>query len=105
MPTTPITADHIATYQRDGTVMIAGAFLDWVEPLRAATTVHGSLPRAARNATPRMSFSTRWLGDDVVYRPDELTARLTERLNHHPALRYGEPPPASAIPISWPPAP
>jgi ectoine hydroxylase-related dioxygenase (phytanoyl-CoA dioxygenase family) len=68
-------------------------------------TVHGSRPRAARNTAPRRAFSTRWLGDDVVYRPDALTARLTQRINGHPAMLYGEPPGDSAIPITWPPRP
>jgi hypothetical protein len=68
-------------------------------------TVHGSRPRAARNTAPRRAFSTRWLGDDVVYRPDGLTARLTQRINGHPAMLYGEPPGDSAIPITWPPRP
>ena len=66
------------------------------------STVHGSLPRAARSTVPRLSFSTRWLGDDVIFRPDDLTRPMTERLNDHPAMRYGEPPGEAAIPITWP---
>ena len=66
------------------------------------STVHGSAPRATRSTTPRLSFSTRWLGDDVIFKPDDLTRVMTERLNDHPAMRYGEPPGEAAIPITWP---
>lgn len=66
------------------------------------STIHGSLPRAASQGQPRLAFSTRWLGDDVVWKPDALTARMTERLNDHPAMVYGAPPPDSVMPVQWP---
>ncbi len=64
------------------------------------STIHGSLPRKG-GATPRLAFSSRWLGDDVVWKPDPLTERMTARLNDHPEMRRGEPPPASVMPIQW----
>jgi ectoine hydroxylase-related dioxygenase (phytanoyl-CoA dioxygenase family) len=66
------------------------------------STIHGSRPRAAGQGQPRLAFSTRWLGDDVVWKPDALTARMTERLNDHPAMVHGAPPPDSVIPVQWP---
>ena len=66
------------------------------------STVHGSRPRAATQSQPRMSFSTRWLGDDVLFRPDTLTEAMTVNLNQHPAMRHGHPPPTSVMPLSWP---
>lgn len=66
------------------------------------STVHGSVPRRVQDAPPRLSFSTRWLGDDVVFKPDPLTARMTETLNDHPGMQYGRPPGDDAIPVTWP---
>lgn len=66
------------------------------------STVHGSRPRRATTGAPRLSFSTRWLGDDVVFRPDALTGPMTVKLNAHPDMVHGAPPPASALPLSWP---
>ena len=65
------------------------------------STIHGSLPRRGSSQTPRLSFSTRWLGDDVVWRPDPLTEVMTARLNDNPVMRPGEAPPESIIPIQW----
>ena len=66
------------------------------------TTVHGSKPRAADTCIPRLAFSTRWLGDDVVWKPDPLTEPMTERLNSHPGMTFNAPPPDSVIPVRWP---
>jgi hypothetical protein len=66
------------------------------------STIHGSRPRAAAHGQPRLAFSTRWLGDDVVWKPDALTARMTERLNDHPDMTFGAAPPDSVIPVQWP---
>jgi len=65
------------------------------------STVHGSLPRNAQHAPPRVSFSTRWLGDDVLFKPEPLTEPLTEALNGHPGMQYGRPPADDVIPVSW----
>lgn len=66
------------------------------------TTIHGSKPRASMRAPPRLAFSTRWLGDDVVWKPDPLTARMTAHVSNHPDMTYDTPPPDSVIPTRWP---
>jgi hypothetical protein len=66
------------------------------------STVHGSRPRRSGGGPARLAFSTRWLGDDAVFRPDPLTEPMTEKLNRHPAMRYGAPPPESLMPLGWP---
>ena len=66
------------------------------------TTIHGSKPRSAGSEITRMAFSTRWLGDDVVWKPDALTEPMTERLNSHPRMSYGAPPADDVIPVLWP---
>jgi Phytanoyl-CoA dioxygenase (PhyH) len=66
------------------------------------TTIHGSRPRVSNTGPARLAFSTRWLGDDVVWKPDPLTARMTERLTDHPAMIHGAAPPDSVIPAQWP---
>lgn len=66
------------------------------------TTIHGSEPRTAETGAPRMAFSTRWLGDDAVWKPDPLTERMTERLNAHPGMTFNAPPPDDVIPPQWP---
>jgi len=65
------------------------------------STIHGSKPRSANAGVPRLAFSTRWLGDDVVWKPDPLTARMTEKLTDHPDMTFNAPPAVSAIPVSW----
>ena len=37
-------------------------------------TLHGSLPN--KSDRPRIAFTTRWAGDDVVWRPDALSMRV-----------------------------
>jgi len=49
-----------------------------------------------------LTRGARWLGDDVVWNPDDLTGRMTERINNHPDMRRGQPPPDSVIPVAWP---
>ena len=66
------------------------------------STIHGSKPRAATTGAPRMAFSTRWLGDDVVWKPDPLTERMTAQLNSLPEMIFNAPPPDSIIPVQWP---
>lgn len=66
------------------------------------TTIHGSAPRLADSGRPRLAFSTRWLGDDVVWKPDPLTEPMTVRLVDHPGMTYNAPPPDEIIPLQWP---
>lgn len=63
-------------------------------------TIHSSLPRRA-GAGRRLAFSTRWLGDDVLWQPDVLTARLTDTLTDHPSMKKDGPPPDHFFPVVW----
>jgi len=63
--------------------------------------IHSSLPRRAA-AGRRLAFSTRWLGDDVIWAPDALTAPLTKSLTDHPLMTRGGPPPDALFPVVWP---
>ncbi|MBK6597749.1 MAG: phytanoyl-CoA dioxygenase family protein [Proteobacteria bacterium] len=63
-------------------------------------TIHGALPRTAERAGRRLGFSVRWMGDDVVWRPNVLT-RLSHDDNGHPEFQEGAPPPESVFPIVW----
>ena len=63
-------------------------------------TIHGALPRTAMQPGRRLGFSVRWMGDDVVWRPNSLT-RLSHYDNGHPEFREGAPPPESVFPIVW----
>jgi ectoine hydroxylase-related dioxygenase (phytanoyl-CoA dioxygenase family) len=63
-------------------------------------TIHSSLPRRAA-AGRRLAFSTRWLGDDVAWKPDILTERLTATLTDNPKMKRGGPPPDDIFPIVW----
>ena len=65
-------------------------------------TIHASVPRSAGSAAPRLAFSTRWLGDDVVWKPDMLTERMAPRLIDYPGMTYNAPPPDEIIPPQWP---
>ncbi len=62
--------------------------------------VHSSKPRL--NAAPgrRLSFSTRWLGDDTIWAPDSYTFRI-ETLLADPRMRPGAPPPDELFPPVW----
>ena len=66
------------------------------------TTIHGSAPRAADSGRPRLAFSTRWLGDDVVWKPDPLTVPMAPELVDHPGMTINAPPPDEIIPPQWP---
>jgi ectoine hydroxylase-related dioxygenase (phytanoyl-CoA dioxygenase family) len=63
-------------------------------------TIHASLPRAAGRPGRRVAFTTRWIGSDVVWRPDALSASIP-RLSDNPAMIAGEPPPEALFPIRW----
>lgn len=65
------------------------------------STIHGSAPRMAKGDGHRVSFSTRWLGDDAVWNPDSLTAPMTTEFIDDPAMIVGSPPPESVLPITW----
>ena len=69
--------------------------------------IHSSRPRTASTPGRRVSFSTRWLGDDAIWAPDPYTFRV-ERLLSDPLMKVGSAPPAALFPPIWsapPPAP
>lgn len=61
-------------------------------------TIHAS--RAGASGKTRIAFTTRWIGSDVVWQPDALSAQIP-RLSDNPAMRVGEPPPESLFPVLW----
>jgi ectoine hydroxylase-related dioxygenase (phytanoyl-CoA dioxygenase family) len=63
-------------------------------------TIHASLPRAPGLPGRRVAFTTRWIGSDVVWRPDALSASIP-RLSDNPAMVPGEPAPDALFPILW----
>jgi ectoine hydroxylase-related dioxygenase (phytanoyl-CoA dioxygenase family) len=65
------------------------------------STIHGSRARGS-GGRERLAFSTRWLGDDAVYRPDPLTERMAAPFKDDPRMTHGAPPPDDVLPPSWP---
>lgn len=63
-------------------------------------TIHASLPRALGLPGKRVAFTTRWIGSDVIWQPDALSASIP-RLSENPAMVAGAPPPESLFPILW----
>ena len=63
-------------------------------------TIHASLPRAAGLPGKRIAFTTRWIGSDVVWGPDALSASIPQ-LSEHPAMIEGKPPPETLFPLLW----
>lgn len=63
-------------------------------------TIHASLPRAAGVSGTRIAFTSRWIGSDVMWAPDALSASIP-RLSENPAMRVGAPPPDALFPILW----
>lgn len=64
-------------------------------------TIHASLPRAKGAAGNRVALTTRWIGSDVVWAPDALSAAIP-RLSDNSAMIPGQPPPESLFPKLWP---
>lgn len=62
--------------------------------------IHASLPRQRQTPGRRVSFSTRWLGDDVRWAPDPYTFPI-ESLRDDPRMRIGAAPPDSLFPPVW----
>lgn len=63
-------------------------------------TIHASLPRAPGLPGERIALTTRWIGSDVVWAPDALSASIP-RLSDNPAMIKGAPPPESLFPVLW----
>ena len=63
-------------------------------------TIHASLPRAPGLPGRRVAFTTRWIGSDVVWAPDALSASIP-RLSDNPLMAVGAPPPEALFPVVW----
>jgi ectoine hydroxylase-related dioxygenase (phytanoyl-CoA dioxygenase family) len=61
-------------------------------------TIHASRPGSAGQR--RVAFTTRWIGSDVVWAPDALSAVIAP-LAAHPAMQPGEAPPEALFPTRW----
>ena len=66
------------------------------------STVHGSEARKASADAHRLAFSTRWLGDDVIFKPDPLTEPLAASLGQQASMVPGQPPSDEVMPPAWP---
>ncbi|WP_439533710.1 phytanoyl-CoA dioxygenase family protein [Polymorphobacter sp.] len=61
-------------------------------------TIHASLPRTTTHPGRRIAFTTRWIGSDVIWNPDALSAPIPHLASR---LTPGAPPPESLFPILW----
>jgi ectoine hydroxylase-related dioxygenase (phytanoyl-CoA dioxygenase family) len=67
-------------------------------------TYHASLPRKP-NAGRRVAYTSRWLGDDVIWWKREMTFNYPDDARFSD-VRQGQPPPERGFPLVWPrPAP
>lgn len=62
--------------------------------------IHSSLPRRSTKPGRRVSFSTRWLGEDAIWAPDPYTFAI-ERLLRDPLMKAGSAPPDALFPPIW----
>jgi ectoine hydroxylase-related dioxygenase (phytanoyl-CoA dioxygenase family) len=63
-------------------------------------TIHGAPPRRSDAGGRRLAFTLRWVGSDVVWRPNPLTLGLAP-FDRHPAMSVGAPPPEEVFPVVW----
>lgn len=62
-------------------------------------TYHASLPRSP-GAGRRVAYTSRWLGDDVVWRKREMTFTYPDD-RRFDEVKLGEAPPETSFPIIW----
>lgn len=62
--------------------------------------IHASRRRESGAPGRRIGLSTRWIGSDVVWRPDAYAVSIP-RISGHPDTRHGEPPPEAVFPIVY----
>jgi hypothetical protein len=62
--------------------------------------IHCSQPRRSARPGRRVSFSTRWLGDDCTWSPDAYSFPVPV-LEENPLMRQGQPPPDTLFPPLW----
>lgn len=63
--------------------------------------IHGSKPMGPDASPERLSFSTRWLGDDMVWRPDVMCPPIP-KLMGSPLMQVGKGPPDALLPAQFP---
>lgn len=63
-------------------------------------TIHGAPPRASTSPGRRLAFTLRFVGSDVVWRPNALTLGLAP-FDRDPRMRRDEPPPEGVFPVIW----
>jgi ectoine hydroxylase-related dioxygenase (phytanoyl-CoA dioxygenase family) len=66
-------------------------------------TIHGAPPRlgTSDDGGRRLAFTLRWIGSDVVWRPNALTMGLSP-FDRDPRMVRDAPPPRELFPIVWP---
>ena len=63
-------------------------------------TIHGAPPRRGAPQGRRLAFTLRWIGSDVVWRPNDLTFGIAP-FDRHPLMRRDAPPPEELFPVVW----
>ncbi len=64
-------------------------------------TIHGAPPRRSTQPGRRLAFTLRWIGSDVVWRPNSLTMGHSP-FDRDPRMQRDRPPPRDLFPIVWP---
>lgn len=62
--------------------------------------IHASKPRGPAASPRRLSLSTRWLGDDMIWRPDAMCPPIPKLMNS-PLMQRDAPPPDALFPAQW----
>lgn len=63
-------------------------------------TIHGAPARRAEQIGRRLAFTLRWIGSDVVWRPNALTFGLAP-FDRDPRMQRDAPPPEELFPVVW----
>ncbi len=62
--------------------------------------IHGAPPRRTAAPGRRLAFTLRWIGSDVVWRPNALTMGLSP-FDRDPRMQRDQPPPRELFPVVW----
>jgi ectoine hydroxylase-related dioxygenase (phytanoyl-CoA dioxygenase family) len=63
-------------------------------------TIHGAPARTSTKPGRRLAFTLRWVGSDVIWRPNSLTMGRSP-FDNDPRMKVGAPPPPEIFPIVW----
>ena len=63
-------------------------------------TIHGAPPRRGSPQGRRLAFTLRWIGSDVVWRPNDLSFGLAP-FDRSPLMVRDAPPPEELFPVVW----